>query len=403
MPACTSSPTAAGWSAPSRARWPAASTSSSCATRTPPTTSCWPPPRRARELCHAAGALFLLNDRPDLAAAGGADGVHVGQDDMPVDRARKLVGDDAIVGLSTHSMQQAQAGCRTGADYIAVGPVHATPTKEGRPAIGVEPIKYAAAHVSVPWFAIGGLDAGTSPRWSRRARGGSSSSARSPRPTTPRRRRARCVPPTALGRRSRKRAPQARARLARGVAPRGRRSRKRRPGAAPVAAPPPPEPPRRIGCAAATRAPRSATPPFARPRAARAGRAPAALVAAAVARRRCWRSPTSSPRLAGVDVEGEHPSAIGVLALRRAHVRSPPSGMWLRRYWAVLGFEALLGIIARLRGSLAARAPPTSCRRRGVRARSSAPPAGCSGSSIRVHGQAPGSAARSLDSGARYG
>jgi len=115
----------------------------------------------ARERCHAAGALFLVNDRPDLAAASGADGVHVGQDDMPVDRARKLIGDDALVGLSTHSMQQAQAGCRSGADYIAVGPVHATPTKEGRPAIGVEPIKYAAAHVSVPWFAIGGLDTGT--------------------------------------------------------------------------------------------------------------------------------------------------------------------------------------------------------------------------------------------------
>jgi thiamine-phosphate pyrophosphorylase len=114
----------------------------------------------ARERCHAAGALFMLNDRPDLAAACGADGVHVGQDDVPVPRARKLVGDDAIVGLSTHSMQQAQAGGRSGADYIAVGPVHATPTKEGRPAIGVEAIKYAAAHVSVPWFAIGGLDAG---------------------------------------------------------------------------------------------------------------------------------------------------------------------------------------------------------------------------------------------------
>ena len=115
----------------------------------------------ARSLCAAAGALFLLNDRPDLAAACGADGVHVGQDDMPVDRARELVGEDAIVGLSTHSVQQAQAGCRSGADYIAVGPVHATPTKEGRPAIGVEPIEYAAAHVSIPWFAIGGLDAGT--------------------------------------------------------------------------------------------------------------------------------------------------------------------------------------------------------------------------------------------------
>jgi thiamine-phosphate pyrophosphorylase len=115
----------------------------------------------ARERCHAAGALFVLNDRPDLAAACGADGVHVGQDDTPVHRARKLVGHDAIVGLSTHSMQQAQAGGRSGADYIAVGPVHATPTKEGRPAIGVGPLSYAASHVDVPWFAIGGIDAAT--------------------------------------------------------------------------------------------------------------------------------------------------------------------------------------------------------------------------------------------------
>jgi thiamine-phosphate pyrophosphorylase len=115
----------------------------------------------ARARCRAAGALFLLNDRPDLAAACGADGVHVGQDDMPVARARELVGDDAIVGLSTHSVQQAQAGCRSGADYIAVGPAHATPTKEGRPAIGVEPIRYAAAHVDIPWFAIGGIDPAT--------------------------------------------------------------------------------------------------------------------------------------------------------------------------------------------------------------------------------------------------
>jgi len=115
----------------------------------------------ARERCHAAGALFIVNDRPDLAVACGADGVHVGQDDTPVARARAIVGPDAIVGLSTHSMQQAQAGCRSGADYIAVGPVHATPTKEGRPAIGLEPIRYAAAHASVPWFAIGGIDAQT--------------------------------------------------------------------------------------------------------------------------------------------------------------------------------------------------------------------------------------------------
>src|SRR5689334_19109496 len=115
----------------------------------------------ARERCRAAGALFLVNDRPDLVSDCGADGVHVGQDDMPVAHARALVGPDAIVGLSTHSIQQAQAGSKSGADYIAVGPVHATPTKEGRPAIGVEPVAYAAAHVSIPWFAIGGLDANT--------------------------------------------------------------------------------------------------------------------------------------------------------------------------------------------------------------------------------------------------
>ena len=115
----------------------------------------------ARERCHAAGALFMLNDRPDLAAACGADGVHVGQDDASVAGARAAVGADAIVGLSTHSIEQARDGAASGADYIAVGPVHATPTKEGRPAIGLAPVRYAAEHVSLPWFAIGGIDRDT--------------------------------------------------------------------------------------------------------------------------------------------------------------------------------------------------------------------------------------------------
>jgi thiamine-phosphate pyrophosphorylase len=118
--------------------------------------------RWAAARCAAHGALFILNDRPDLALAVEADGVHVGQDDMPVADAREVVGNDAIVGLSTHSIDQADAGATSGADYIAVGPVHATPTKEGRPAIGLDPIRHAAAHVhGLPWFAIGGIDTET--------------------------------------------------------------------------------------------------------------------------------------------------------------------------------------------------------------------------------------------------
>jgi thiamine-phosphate pyrophosphorylase len=118
--------------------------------------------RRARERCAARGALFIINDRPDLAVAAGADGVHVGQDDMPVADARAIVGAEAIVGLSTHSIAQADAGARSGADYLAVGPIHETPTKEGRPAIGLEPIRHAAASITgVPWFAIGGIDTTT--------------------------------------------------------------------------------------------------------------------------------------------------------------------------------------------------------------------------------------------------
>lgn len=107
--------------------------------------------------CREHGALFLLNDRPDLAAEADADGVHVGQEDIAVAEARDHVGAARIVGLSTHSTEQIDAA--RGADYIAVGPVHATPTKLGRPAIGLEPIRHAAATAQVPWFAIGGLDA----------------------------------------------------------------------------------------------------------------------------------------------------------------------------------------------------------------------------------------------------
>jgi thiamine-phosphate pyrophosphorylase len=106
-------------------------------------------------------ALFILNDRPDLVEACGADGIHVGQDDDPPAIARAAVGPDRIVGRSTHAPDQAKAADEDpDVDYLAVGPVHATPTKPGRPAVGLQYVAYAADAVKKPWFAIGGLDAG---------------------------------------------------------------------------------------------------------------------------------------------------------------------------------------------------------------------------------------------------
>jgi len=113
--------------------------------------------RRFRAVCAAHGALLIVNDRPDLAAAVDADGVHLGQDDMPVAAARRLVGDERLIGLSTHSPAQIDAAATAGVDYIGVGPVNETPTKPGRPAVGTELVRYAAAHATVPFFAIGGI------------------------------------------------------------------------------------------------------------------------------------------------------------------------------------------------------------------------------------------------------
>jgi thiamine-phosphate pyrophosphorylase len=113
-----------------------------------------------RTAADEAGALFMLNDRPDLVAACGADGVHVGQDDATPAEARAAVGPDRIVGRSTHAPDQADAAqADPDVDYLAVGPVHETPTKPGRPAAGLDYVAYAARTVTKPWFAIGGLDA----------------------------------------------------------------------------------------------------------------------------------------------------------------------------------------------------------------------------------------------------
>jgi thiamine-phosphate pyrophosphorylase len=116
---------------------------------------------RFRSLCAEHGALFWLNDRPDLVRAAGADGVHLGQDDLPVSEAREQLGPDVLIGLSTHSPEQFDAALRSEADQLSVGPVWETPTKAGRPAAGLDYVRYAATHgAEVPWFAIGGIDAG---------------------------------------------------------------------------------------------------------------------------------------------------------------------------------------------------------------------------------------------------
>jgi|SRR5579884_4222598 len=114
---------------------------------------------RFKAICQEHDALLIVNDWPHIAAAVDADGAHLGQDDMPVLRARRLIGADRLIGLSTHTTAQIDAAARTPVDYIGVGPVHETPTKPGRPAVGLELVSYAAAHASVPFFAIGGISA----------------------------------------------------------------------------------------------------------------------------------------------------------------------------------------------------------------------------------------------------
>lgn len=110
------------------------------------------------QACADSGVPFIVNDRPDVALVLGATGVHLGQDDLPPAAARRIVGADAIIGLSTHSSADLQA-IPPEVDYIAVGPVFETPTKPGRPAVGVELLRHAADVTSLPWFAIGGIDA----------------------------------------------------------------------------------------------------------------------------------------------------------------------------------------------------------------------------------------------------
>ncbi|MDR0535696.1 MAG: thiamine phosphate synthase [Puniceicoccales bacterium] len=117
-----------------------------------------------RRLCAGANALFIVNDRVDVALALEADGVHLGQDDMELSSARRLLPDGAIIGLSTHEPKQALAAVESGADYIGVGPIFATPTKPGRAAAGVDYARWVAENLpGKPAFAIGGIHPGNLP------------------------------------------------------------------------------------------------------------------------------------------------------------------------------------------------------------------------------------------------
>jgi thiamine-phosphate pyrophosphorylase len=111
-----------------------------------------------RRVCDTYSALFIVNDDPDLARSCDADGVHIGQDDSSAEAARELLGPDAIIGLSTHSPEQIAAAAGRPVDHISVGPIWETPTKAGRPAVGLELVRHATERATHPFFAIGGID-----------------------------------------------------------------------------------------------------------------------------------------------------------------------------------------------------------------------------------------------------
>jgi thiamine-phosphate pyrophosphorylase len=109
------------------------------------------------DVCRSHGVPFVLNDRPDLALEAGADGVHVGQEDAPVSLARRILGPDAIVGLSTHQLEDLAGATSQDVTYLSAGPVEPTPTKPGRAGTGLEYVSIASARAAVPVFVTGGV------------------------------------------------------------------------------------------------------------------------------------------------------------------------------------------------------------------------------------------------------
>ncbi len=115
--------------------------------------------KRLLRITRPLGIPLLVNDRPAVAKTAGADGVHLGQSDGPLHRARAILGDNAIIGRSTHTHRQARLAEKEGFDYIAVGPVFSTPTKPTARATGLRFVRFAAKNIRTPFVVIGGIDA----------------------------------------------------------------------------------------------------------------------------------------------------------------------------------------------------------------------------------------------------
>lgn len=114
--------------------------------------------RRLKSMLRSSGPVFIVNDHADIAKLAGADGVHLGQNDLPVSQARKILGRGKIVGVSCHNLKQAIIAQRDGADYIGIGPVFSTPTKPEYRAVGTPLLKEVKKRISIPAFAIGGIN-----------------------------------------------------------------------------------------------------------------------------------------------------------------------------------------------------------------------------------------------------
>jgi thiamine-phosphate pyrophosphorylase len=116
-----------------------------------------------RELTDKHAALFIVNDDPDLAVSCDADGVHLGQEDVSPEKARELLGDGLLIGRSTHSPEELARALDEPVDYLGVGPVNGTPTKPGRPGVGLDYVRFAAERSAKPFFVTGGMNVQTIP------------------------------------------------------------------------------------------------------------------------------------------------------------------------------------------------------------------------------------------------